>query len=86
MCLQAGSLIAKVAASLVDSESAVRKLAAGLFRQRIFPALPGAALQPFLPLIMAYVHSGITQLASDIRRAHTRRLAVSWPLQLAAPL
>ena len=75
---QAGPLISKLAGSLVDSEAAVRKQAASLFQQRVFPGLPGSALQPFLPLIMAYVHSGLTQLASDIRCAPTAcALAVS---------
>ena len=51
----------------MDVEAAVRRQAASLFRRRIFPGLPGGALQPFLPLIMAYVHSGLTQLAADVR-------------------
>ena len=70
----------------------MRKQVAELFRQRVFPGLAGSALQPFLPVIMAYVHSGLTQLASDIRWApalsfqHTADVAVLlWPLQSSSP-
>lgn len=67
--LQAGPLLEKLAERIVDSDAQVRTLLKALLAAHILPELRPGALEPFLPLLMAFVCSGLAQLSADMRYA-----------------
>ena len=77
--LQVGPIVARMAERVVDADAGVRKQSMDLFRQRIFSGLAENALQPFLPVIMAHVHSGLTQMAADLRCGTPHPVLLSQP-------
>ena len=64
---QAGPLLEKLAERMVDTDPGVRSQLNSLLAVNILPELGEGALEPFLPLLMAFVCSALTQLNSDIR-------------------
>ena len=65
--LQAGPLVEKLAERMVDSDSGVRSQLKSLLVAHVLPKLSGGALDPFLPLLMAFICSALTQLDTDMR-------------------
>lgn len=62
------TLVVEAAAARVgDGDAAVRDAARGLLAATLLPALGGAALAPYVPLLMAHVCAAMTHLAEPIR-------------------
>ena len=55
------------AASSRGAYAEVRTALVELLRDAVLPGLGAAALQPFLPLLMAHVCAAMTALAPDVR-------------------
>jgi len=51
----------------VCSRVEVRTALVDLLRDAVLPRLGAAALQPFLPLLMAHICAAMTALAPDVR-------------------
>ena len=65
--MQAGPVIEKLAERITDSDTQVRRQLRGLLAEHVLPHVAGPALSPFLPLLMAFVCSALTQLSPDVR-------------------
>lgn len=65
--MQTGTLLDRLAERMSDASKEVRTALHALLAEAVLPQLRGAALAPFLPLLMAHLASALTSLDEGVR-------------------